>query len=169
MLLADDFHLEAGGTNFPPALLVFFLLCEVVSCHLSWDKTTGGTTTHWVGFELLLREHALGLTERRAHWVVKWARVTAAAGVVHVRAFEEAPGRVVFTTSALELLRPFLSPLHSFACAGARDEVRAIPPYGLSSKKGTASVQRRLGKRRPHRGSTHRRRTIDLESEAGFR
>ena len=63
--------LEAGGTNFRPALLVCIHLCEVVSCPLSWSKTSGSTTTRWVGFELLLREHAVGLTERRATWVVK--------------------------------------------------------------------------------------------------
>ena len=32
----------------------------------SWNKTSGGTTTFWVGFELLLKEHGLGFSERRA-------------------------------------------------------------------------------------------------------
>ena len=72
MLFADDYHVEVGGQHFRPALLVFFLLCEVFGCPLSWNKTNGGTVTNWVGFELLLKEHALGLTERRAAWVVKW-------------------------------------------------------------------------------------------------
>ena len=123
--------LEAGGTNFRPALLVCIHLREVVSCPLSWSKTSGSTTTRWVGFELLLREHAVGLsettrwvgfepllrehavglTERRATWVVKWAREATPAGVVHMRAFEVALGRVVCATSALELLRLFFSPL----------------------------------------------------------
>ena len=129
MLLADDYHVEVGGKHFRPALLVFFLLCEVVGCPLSWNKTNGGTVTNWVGFELLLKEHALGLTERRAAWVVKWARETASAAVVHVRAFEEALGRIVFATSALELLRPFLSPLYAFATSGPRDSVRPVPGY----------------------------------------
>ena len=82
------------------------------SCAKSWvvlfpgTKTNGGSVTNWVGFELLLKEHSLGLTERRAAWVVKWARETADAIVIHVRSFEEALGRMVFATSALELLRP---------------------------------------------------------------
>ena len=54
LLLADDYHTEMGGRHFRPALLVFFLLCDVVSCPLSWSKTSGGLTTNWVGFELLL-------------------------------------------------------------------------------------------------------------------
>ena len=129
MLLADDYHVEVGGPHFRPALLVFFLLCEVLGCPLSWNKTDGGTVTNWVGFELLPKEHALGLTERRAAWVVKWARETAAAKVIHVRAFEEALRRIVFATSALELLRPFLSPLYAFATSGPRDSVRPILAY----------------------------------------
>ena len=87
------------------------------------------TVTNWVGFELVLKEHALGLTERRAAWVVKWARETAAAKVIHFRAFEEALGRIVFATSALELLRPFLAPLYASAASGPRDSVRPVPAY----------------------------------------
>ena len=85
--------------------------------------------TNWVGFELLLKEHALGLTERKAAWVVKWARETAATRVIHVRAFEGALGRIVFATSALELLRPFLAPLYAFATSGPRDSVSPVPAY----------------------------------------
>ena len=90
---------------------MFFLLCEVLGC------------------PLLLKEHALGLTERRAAWVVKCARETAAAKVVHVRAFEEALGSIVFATSALELLRPLLAPLYAFATSGPRDSVRPVPVF----------------------------------------
>ena len=129
MLLADDYHVEM---DFRPAILVFFLLGEVLGCPLSWNKTNGGSFTNWVGFELLLKEHAR-LTERRSAWVVKWARETAGARVFHVRAFEETLGRIVFAASALELLRPFLSPLHAFATSAPSDapmdSVRPVPAY----------------------------------------
>ena len=48
--LISDHHVEVGGAHFRPALLVF-LLCEVLGCPLSWNKTSGGTVTNWVGFE----------------------------------------------------------------------------------------------------------------------
>ena len=51
------------------------------------------------------------------------------AEVVHVRAFEEAQGRIVFATSALELLRPFLAPSYAFAVSGPRDSVKPVPAY----------------------------------------
>ena len=118
-----------GGPHFRPALLVFFLLCDVVCCPLSWSKTSGGLITNWVGFELLLKEHALGLSERRAAWFVSWARKTANSKVVHIRYFEEALGTAVFVASALELIRPFLSPLYAFSCSGSREGARPLPPY----------------------------------------
>ena len=128
MLLADDHHGEVGGQHFRPALLVFF------SVRGSWLPTLVEQDERRDGDQLgRLRAPsegtALGLTERRAAWVVKWARETAAAKVIHVRAFEEALGRIVFATSALELLRPFLSPLYAFASSGLRDSVRPIPAY----------------------------------------
>ena len=129
MLLADDYHAEVGGAHFRPAIMVFFLLRDVLGCPLSWNKTNRGTVTNWSGFELLPSKHSLGLTERRAAWVAKWARETAAARVVHVRAFNEALGRIVFATSDLELLRPFLSPPDAFATPGPRDSVRPAPAY----------------------------------------
>ena len=115
--------------HFHPALLVFFLLCDVVCCPLSWSKTSGGLVTNWVGFELLLKEHALGLSEGRAAWFVSWARKTANSKVVDIRYFEEALGRAVFVASALELIRPFLSPLYAFSCSGSREGARPLPPY----------------------------------------
>ena len=60
MLLADDCHLEMGGSNFRSALLVlvFLLLCAVSGCPLCWSKTsvqgaadgggTNGVGTFWV-------------------------------------------------------------------------------------------------------------------------
>ena len=65
--------------------------------------------TNWVGFELLLKEHLLGLTE--------------------CCSFEEALGRMVFATGALELLRPFLVPFYAFATSGPIDSVRPVPAY----------------------------------------
>ena len=59
--------------------------------------------------------------------MVKWARETAVTRVVHVRAFEEALGRKVFAASALELLRPFLTPLYAFTTSTPRDSVRRVP------------------------------------------
>ena len=59
---------------------------------------------------------------------MKWARDTAPADVFHVRSFEEASGRLVYATSALELHRPFLAPLCSSTSSSPTDAMRAVPP-----------------------------------------
>ena len=85
---------------------------KFLGAHFPGSRQTEARSPTGLGFGLLLEEHALGLTERRAAWVVKWDYETAAARVVHIRASEEALGRTVFATSALELLRPFLAARH---------------------------------------------------------
>ena len=68
MVVADDYHLEAGGEHYRFALFAFFLLCCTCGVPLSWNKTAGGETVIWVGFELLHSTHHLGISQRRAEW-----------------------------------------------------------------------------------------------------
>ena len=42
MLVADDFHLDAGDANCWAALFHFFTLCATANVPLSWGKTAGG-------------------------------------------------------------------------------------------------------------------------------
>ena len=79
MLVADDYHLDAGGANYRTALFHFFTLCATANVPLSWSKTAGGDVVSWVGFELLHRTRMLGITQRRADWLTKWSREVAAA------------------------------------------------------------------------------------------
>ena len=52
LLVADDFSLEAGGVGHREAFIVFFVLSKVSRVPLSGQKTAGGDTVAWVGFEL---------------------------------------------------------------------------------------------------------------------
>ena len=49
MLVADDFHLEAGGPDYKFALTSFFVSCAVAGVRLSWPKAAGGDTVIWSG------------------------------------------------------------------------------------------------------------------------
>ena len=129
MLVADDFHLEAGGAHYRLALMVFFVLCSTVGVPLSWHKTAGGDTVVWVGFELLHRTRHLGISQRRAEWFVRWAPETANADYIHLARFEEGLGRIMFVAGALELERPFLGPLYKFMVLRPRDSVRRVPSF----------------------------------------
>ena len=129
MVVADDYHLEAGGESYRFALLSFFVLCSVTGVPLSWHKTSGGDTIVWVDFELLHRTHHLGISERRAVWFTKWARETASSSFVHMARFEEGLGRIMYFVEALELERPFLGPLYKFMTIHPRNAVRRVPPF----------------------------------------
>ena len=83
----------------------------------------------WVGFELLHRSYKIGLSERRAQWFQRWTRETADAGCVHMSAFEEGLGRVMYVAGALEFERPFLIPLHRFLTLLPRTSIRCLPAY----------------------------------------
>ena len=128
LLVADDFHLEAGGPQYRPALLVFFVLCVVTGFPLSWNKTAGGDLVTWVGFELLHRTYQLGISARRAEWFVRWSREKASKRVVHMHSFEDGLGRITHVARALEHERPFLAPLYRFLAVQPRGSVRVIPP-----------------------------------------
>ena len=56
MLVADDNLLEASWHS------LCCVQCQVPP--LSWNKTSGGDVVSWVGFELLLRSHKLGMSQR---------------------------------------------------------------------------------------------------------
>ena len=129
MLVADDFHLEAGGKEYRPALVVFFVLCAVAGVPLSWNKTAGGDFVSWVGFELLHRCHKIGLTERRAAWFVRWTREVAGQKTVNMTQFEEGLGRVMYVAGALQYERPFLAPLYKFLSMHPRGSTRTVPAY----------------------------------------
>ena len=91
MVVADDYHQEAGGEPYRFALVAFFLICSTCGVPLSWDKTAGGKTSVWVGFELLHSTHHLGISQRRAEWFTMWAREVAEKWP----RFEEGLGRIM--------------------------------------------------------------------------
>ena len=129
MVVADDYHLEAGGEHYRFALFAFFLLCCTCGVPLSWNKTAGGETVIWVGFELLHSTYHLGISQHQTKWFTKWAREVADSDQVHMGRFEEGLGRIMFVVGALELERPFLGPLCRFMSLHPRSSVRKVPPY----------------------------------------
>ena len=129
LLVADDFHLEAGGSGFRVALFLFFLLCSVSGVPLSWRKTSGGDLVSWVGFELLHRSFQLGVTARRADWFTRWTQEVANERAVHMARFEEGLGRIAYVAGALEFERPFLAPLYKFLSMHPRNSTRRVPGY----------------------------------------
>ena len=129
LLVADDFHLDAGRGGYREALLSFFVLCALSGVPLSWSKTAGGDTVAWVGFEIMHRSHSIGISTRRAQWFTKWTREVADSPIVNMDVFEEGLGRIMYVAGALEYERPFLAPLYKFLNLHPRGSTRKLPAY----------------------------------------
>ena len=131
MLVADDYHLEAGGEQYRFAPITFFIVCAVAGVPLSRNKTSGGESVTWVGFELLHKTRQLGISQRRADWFRSWSSEVAGSSTVHMGSFEEGLGRVMFVAGALKYERPFLGPLCKFLALHPRDSKRAFVGVSL--------------------------------------
>ena len=179
MAHADDYHLEAGGEHCRFALFAFFLLCNTCGVPLSWNKTAGGETVVWVGFELLHSTHHLGISQRRAEWFTKWAREVADSDQVHIGRFEGRPrahhvcrggarAREAFprTPVSIHVAPP---PILSAQSSALRpDSSSAIWPIGYQAL-GTTTAQSRWFAQRWHHEWTRRQAARGLGSEDGFR
>ena len=49
---------------------------------MKWSKTRGGYRVEWLGMETEYSSYRLGLTEKRASWLVAWLREKIRAGNV---------------------------------------------------------------------------------------
>ena len=150
-LVADDFHLEASGTEHTAALISFFVLCSTAGVPLSWEKTAGGDKVTWVGFELLHDTYHLGISERRAAWFIKWAEEVASSQIVNTASFEGL-GRLMCvagatrTREALPVSAPQLllsAPQRSCKESAFLREV--FPAIPLTSSLAVSSLQLRDG------------------------
>ena len=98
---------------------------------ISWKKSAGGTTLQWVGYDLLLREAALGLSVSRARWLEGWYTRLNRDGVTQLQDFQEGLGRAASRVRALNYDRPFLAPLYALAARRAPQNLKPLPLYVL--------------------------------------
>jgi len=131
MVLADDFKVEVTGGRFAEGLLAALWVLILLEIPISWEKVRGGTLFTWVGYELDLRRHTLGLARSRAQWLCDWMDKVCADKQVLMSDFVAALGRASFGFGALEYDRPFLGPLYAFAALHPPGSVRIVPTYVL--------------------------------------
>ena len=71
----------------------------------------------WLGMETEYPTYKLGLSLKRATWLVDWLRLLARTGRTEAKAFAQGLGRLGFASIALDWERPFLGPLHAWSSA----------------------------------------------------
>jgi len=131
LVLADDFKVEATGGHYADCLLAALWVLILLRVPISWDKVRGGTRFTWVGYEVDLKAHTLGLAQARAQWLIDWMDRVLSSKQVLMADFVAALGRASFGFGALEYDRPFLGPLYAFAALHPPGAVRVVPMYVL--------------------------------------
>ena len=98
LLVADDYEWECTSERYVEVLLGCLWLLELFSFPLSWHKVRGGLTFSWVGYELLLAEHAIGVSASRAAWIAAWLSRLLRERATHMGDFSEShtPGAIQF-------------------------------------------------------------------------
>ena len=127
LIYSDDlFWLTCVAAGVPWIVLIIFY-CVLLGLPFVWHKFSGGLKCGWVGFELILKENALGLSVARAQWMIRWLSTTAEKGVVRVEDVRAVLGRLNFGFTALCHLRPFLGPVYAWVAVMDGQGQRRLP------------------------------------------
>ena len=115
LLFADDWNAICSGPHRDLGAVMVVFLMAVFGVPLSWSKVQGGGVYPWIGYELSLDFRALGISERRAFWIIGWYTKVLDAGWVVPAELPDVLGRLTFVYGALPADRPFLAPIFAFA------------------------------------------------------
>ena len=74
LLFADDVNWMASGVDGIRDVVVSLFFMSLVGTPFSWKKMEGGFVYGWIGYQLDLDKHALGISQERAAWLVGWIR-----------------------------------------------------------------------------------------------
>ena len=72
LLVADDLAMLIPHGKIREAVLLLLVYLRVMGFPLSWKKLSGGGSLQWVGYEMILKNSALGLSTSRAQWLEGW-------------------------------------------------------------------------------------------------
>ena len=99
----------------------------LLGCPLAWKKLNGGYQTEWVGYALDIARFEIGISEKRAAWVISWIEDKVRERRVRLGELREGLGRLQFLAGSLEHLRLLLGPLYSWACAEGKGSRPKLP------------------------------------------
>jgi hypothetical protein len=128
VVYADDLRITAHGPQKFEAILYVLFVLEMAGCPFSLRKTKGGLSQDWLGYWLDYTKFAVGVSEKRAHWLQKWLVSVTSGSPVLVRALSEGLGRLGYACGALEWGKPFLAPLYSWTSALPSGTYLPLPP-----------------------------------------
>ena len=130
LLFADDLKWIVGGPSKYLDLWTMITGWLLVGTPFSWRKFRGGMSLDYVGFWTDYKRFQLGLSEKRAAWVIQTVdHLEQSDFVMMGRNFSELLGRLGFASQAVPWLRPMLGSL--YAWDGVMTPFRATRLPGL--------------------------------------
>jgi hypothetical protein len=97
-----------------------------------WKKFQGGHCLDWVGLHIHNPSYSLGISEKRAIWLISWMMQVINSETVETPNFAGGLGRLNFAATALFYEKPWLGPLYSWAATVQLDgKARATVPWGI--------------------------------------
>ena len=131
LLYADDLEGLGIGPEGRKGLALGYIYLAAVGSPFKWGKQRGGLTTEWIGLTTDYGSYSLGLSERRASWLVNWMEVVLKEKEVSPREFAGVMGRLSFSSTALPWERPFLGPLYTWSVAVREQQGRVVVPWAI--------------------------------------
>lgn len=145
LLFADDLKWIVGGPSKYLDLWTLIVSWIMVGTPFSWKKFRGGLELDYVGFWTDYTRFRVGLSEKRASWVIQTVSTLEQSDFVMAgRAFSELLGRLGFAAQAVPWMRPLLGSLYAW------DGV--LSPFMAARVPGLVAATLRLIKERFRRG-----------------
>ena len=114
------------------SVLLAITIALALGMPFKWAKFRGGYEVAWVGFGINFKLYAIGLTEARAGWVVKWTNQLVESGTVSILEFQSGLGRLNYASQALYYERAFLGLLYLWLGSVLRSaQSRATIPWAV--------------------------------------
>jgi hypothetical protein len=128
LVFVDDLHLAAGGQNRWLAIWRFLVALEMAGVPFSYPKFRGGFQMDYVGYWMDYSRFELGLSEKRANWLIKFVEDLQADGwLTGVKQFQEFHGRLGFASQVLPWIRPLLGPGYAWLTAVSKGTTLKVP------------------------------------------
>ena len=131
LLFADDWLALGGARAEIEDIVAVVLLMTVLGFPWNWKKFRGGDLVAWIGYEIDFSKFCVGISKKRAQWLIDWVDRALKEGFVKVSELEAVVGRLGFAMVPLDFLRPFMAPLYTWIAA-VRGAGRLRIPWSIA-------------------------------------
>ena len=101
--MLQDEAFSAGPSMYESTILcIFFQVILFVPIYLL-EEEFGGLTYEWIGFAQDLSVFKVGISAKRAAWIVRWCSDAPLAGKVQPKALSDVLGRLNFAAAAVDV------------------------------------------------------------------